>query len=78
MTQISITKKQAKELLKNKLSHNFGVTPEEATYEHYYKALAMILRDILRPRNNQFVSEATEDGSKKYTTSAWNFSWGAR
>lgn len=65
MTQISITKKQAKELLKNKLSHNFGVTPEEATYEHYYKALAMILRDILRPRNNQFVSEATEDGSKK-------------
>jgi len=63
--EYNLSKKQAKEMLKSKLSHNFGVTPEEATYEHYYKAIAMILRDMLRPHNNQFVSEATEAGSKK-------------
>jgi len=60
-----LSKKQVKELLKSKLSHNFGVTPEEATYEHYYKAIAIILREMLRPGNNQFVAEATEAGTKK-------------
>jgi glycogen phosphorylase len=61
----NISKKEFKALLKGKLSHFFGVTPEEATYEHYYKAIAIILREMLRPRNNQFVYEATEAGTKK-------------
>ena len=42
-----MTKKQAKEMIESKLSHFFGVTPEEATYEHYYKAVALIVRDML-------------------------------
>ncbi len=60
-----LSKKQVKELLKNKLSHNFGVTPEEATYEHYYKAIAIFLREMMRTGNAQFVADATEAGSKK-------------
>ena len=43
----SLTTAQAKELIAGKLSHFFGVTPEEATYEHYYKAVAMVIRDML-------------------------------
>lgn len=62
---IKLTKSQFKELLKNKLSHFFGVTPEEATDEHYYRAIAIILREMLRPRNNGFVRDATQAGSKK-------------
>ena len=42
-----MTKKEAKEQISNKLSHFFGVTPDEATYEHYYKAIALILCDMM-------------------------------
>ncbi len=60
-----LSKTQVKELLKSKLSHNFGVTPEEATYEHYYKAIAIFLREMMRKGNTQFVAGATDAGSKK-------------
>lgn len=62
---IKLTESQFKELLINKLSHYFGVTPEEATDDHYYRAIAIILREMLRSRNNDFVREATAAGSKK-------------
>lgn len=61
----NLTKNQFEEMLKSRLSHFFGVTPQEATDEHYYKAIAIILRELLRPHNNEFVREATEAGSKK-------------
>src|SRR5665647_2826272 len=61
----TLTKKQVKELLKGKLSHYFGVTPEEATYEQYYKALAIILRDMLRQGSKEFAENAENSGTKK-------------
>ena len=53
-----LTKKEATELIANKLSHFFGVSPEEATYEHYYKAVALILRDMMMQGRKEFNNEA--------------------
>ena len=43
----SLSKKKAKELVEAKLSHFMGVSPEEATDEQYYKAIALIVRDMM-------------------------------
>ena len=60
-----LTKKEATELIANKLSHFFGVSPEEATYEHYYKAVALILRDMMMQGRKKFHNEAKKADSKK-------------
>ncbi len=60
----SLTAAQAKELISNKLSHFFGVTPDEATYEHYYKAVAMVVRDMLTKGRAEFAEEAKKSDSK--------------
>ena len=43
----SLTKAQAKELISGKLSHYFGVGVHEATDEQYYKAVALIVRELM-------------------------------
>ena len=60
-----LTKKHAKELIESKLSHFFGVSPEEATYEHYYKAVALIVRDMMIQGRNDFYKEYKKSDSKK-------------
>lgn len=60
-----LTKKEAKELITNKLSHYFGVSPEEATYEHYYKSIALILRDMMMQGRKEFHNESKKSDSKK-------------
>ena len=45
MTQI--TEKEAGQLIRNKLSNYFAVSPSEASKEQVYKAVAMCVRDIL-------------------------------
>ena len=60
-----LTKKEAKELIVNKLSHFYGVSPEEATYEHYYKAIALILRDMMMQGRKEFHNESKKADSKK-------------
>ncbi len=59
-----LSKVQAKELLENKLLHFFGVSPEEATYDHYYKAISMILRDMMAIGRSE-ISEKTDKTGKK-------------
>lgn len=44
----SLSKQQLCDKQKAALSHYFGVTPEEADYEQHYKALATVVRDMLR------------------------------
>ena len=61
----SLTKKQAKELISGKLSHYFGVTTEEATDEQYYKAVALIVRELMKDGLREFRSEADNVNSKK-------------
>ena len=61
----TLTKKQAKELISGKLSHYFGVTTEEATDEQYYKAVALIVRELMKDGLREFRNEADNVNSKK-------------
>lgn len=60
-----LTVAQAKKAIGNKLSHFFGVDPKNATNEQYYKAVAMIVRDMLSEMNGEFRDEAKEQDSKE-------------
>lgn len=62
-TAISTT--QAKKLISDKLSHFFGVSPDVATDEQFYKAVAMIVRDELSKKNSDFRHTAKGQDSKQ-------------
>ncbi len=61
----SLTKKQAKELITGKLSHYFGVSVDEATDEQYYKAVALIVRDLMHEGVRDFRADKGNEKSKK-------------
>ncbi len=61
----SLTKAQAKELISAKLSHFFGVSPEEATDEQYYKAVALIVKDLMHDGLRETRKKADESDSKR-------------
>ena len=61
----ALTKKQAQELITNNLSHYFGVTPEDATYEQFYKAVAMITREMMRDGRKEFEEVADKANAKR-------------
>ncbi len=50
--------------IEKKLSHNFGITPEQASDEFFYKACVLVLLDIMRERKTAF-QKATDDGEMK-------------
>ncbi len=60
-----LNKAQAKERLENKLLHFFGVSPEEASYDHYYKAVSMVLRDMMSSGRSEISDKAGKTGRKK-------------
>ncbi len=64
MSKSKLTPSEVRELIIAKLSHNFGVTPSDATDEHYYKAIALILRDIMRQEYKDFSDAAVKQQSK--------------
>lgn len=61
----SLTKKEAKELITGKLSHYFGVSAEEATDEQYYKAVALIVRELMHDGLREFRNEKGNEEQKK-------------
>ena len=61
----TLSKKQAKDLIVGKLSHYFGVSPEEATNEQYYKSVAMIVKELMHEGVREFRKDADKAGSKK-------------
>lgn len=61
----SLTKKQAKDLISGKLSHYFGVSTQEATDEQYYKAVALVVRELMNQGLREFRGEADNVNSKK-------------
>ena len=61
----TLTKKQAKELISGKLSHYYGVSTQEATDEQYYKAVALVVRELMHQGLREFRSEADNVNSKK-------------
>ena len=60
-----LTKKQAKEMLENKLLHFFGISTENATYEQYYKAVVMIVRDMMAQGRAELTQKADKEGKKR-------------
>ena len=63
MTQI--TEKEAGQLIRNKLSNYFAVSPSEASKEQIYKAVAMCVRDILLEKRSAFNKKYREQGGKR-------------
>ena len=61
----SLTKKQAKELVESKLSHFIGVNPKEATNEQFYKAIALIVRDMMSEGRAEFSKKGYESDTKR-------------
>ncbi len=50
--------------IEKKLSHNFGITPEQASDEFFYKACVLVLLDIMRERKYSF-QKATDEAEAK-------------
>ena len=51
-------------MIERKLSHNFGVSPKQASDEIFYKACVMVLLDILGERRTEFKKKVDEQESK--------------
>lgn len=62
--KFDLTSSQVKTMIVDKLSHNFGVSPENATDEQFYKACALILRDQMVCRYSELRKKANEASTK--------------
>ena len=60
----NLTATKLAEMIKRKLSHNFGVIPEDASDELFYKACVLVLLDIMRERRTQFRQKVSDEGAK--------------
>ncbi len=65
MSNTAITEKETKDLIKGKLSRYFGVTPTEATKDQVYKAVVMVVRDILLEKRQQFHKKVKAKRAKR-------------
>ncbi|MDO4731338.1 MAG: glycogen/starch/alpha-glucan phosphorylase, partial [Clostridia bacterium] len=61
----NLSPSEMRELIVSKLSHNFGLSPEEATDEHYYKAVALIVRDLMSKGRKEFVDKTKKQNKKQ-------------
>lgn len=59
-----VTVNEIVEKIKEKLESVFHVTPEEATNEHYYKAVTLICRDMMSTDYTDFTSQVQTEGKK--------------
>lgn len=57
-----ITQQEFKKQISTKLSHLFGLSADDATYEQYYKAVALIIRDMM---SNSFFDILNSQQKKK-------------
>ena len=58
-------KADLKKQLTNKLLHNFSVQPEEATNEHLYNALVLVLRDRMRASRVDYIHRTHKQDAKQ-------------
>ncbi len=59
------TSKSIAQQIEKKLSHNFGITPKQASDEFFYKACVLVLLDIMRERKTEFQKVADAAETKK-------------
>lgn len=62
---LKISSGEIRKMILSKLSHNFGLSPAEATNEHFYKALVLVVNDIMNQRRSQVSKNAVKQGSKQ-------------
>ena len=56
---------EIRKMILAKLSHNFGVSAAEATNEHYYKAVALVVRDLMDQGRNEYLQKAQKQHTKQ-------------
>ncbi len=61
----NLTVSQLKEGIRDKLSHTFGVSLQNATNEEYYKAVALIVRELMAKGRAEFNHNAERTGTKQ-------------
>lgn len=61
----SLTVPQIKEAVRDKLSHTFGVSLQNATNEEYYKAVALIVREQMAKGRAEFERSAESTETKR-------------
>ncbi len=59
-----LTVKETAEKIRHKLESEFHVTPEEATDEHYYKAVTLICREMMHDNYTDFKNQVNKEGKK--------------
>ncbi len=52
-------------MFEGKLFHHFGVSLDEASDDHYYKAVALIVNDLMGKGCKEYVKKAEETGTKQ-------------
>ena len=63
----AISATEAKALITQKLSNHFGVSVKDASVEHIYKAVALIVKEILQQGRRDFVERSnSQDGKRVY------------
>ena len=60
----NLTVQEAKELITAKLSHNMGVAVKDATEEHFYKATALVVRDLMSKGYKEFTEKTVKQKKK--------------
>ena len=61
----SLSVSQIKEAIRDKLSHTFGVSLQNATNEEYYKAVALIVRELMAKGRAEFQQNAVKTETKR-------------
>ena len=56
---------QVKTAIRDKLSHIYGVSAENASNEEFYKASALVVRDLMMRGRNEFVQNAEKNETKQ-------------
>ncbi|MBQ3571586.1 MAG: glycogen/starch/alpha-glucan family phosphorylase, partial [Clostridia bacterium] len=63
--KIKLTKKEVADQIKGKLSRYYGVTPAEATSDQIYKAVVMMVKDILLEKRKSYHYTVKEQRGKR-------------
>ena len=63
--KIKLTKKEVADQIKGKLSRYYGVTPAEATSDQIYKAVVMMVKDILLEKRKSYHYTLKEQKGKR-------------
>jgi starch phosphorylase len=61
----NLNAKQMKSLIDAKLSHHYGLKPEDADNDHIYKAIVLVVRDILFEARKEFADKYDKNNGKR-------------